>query len=138
MGRSQEAERVVVNVSVMLAVLILDEPWIDREGSMRLLQEMEDERLTAFVPDRFLDEVLGGVLKALAVQRPLLITADEIFHFLSRIPFIWCEKAKSGDLKMFGQRLKSLIAHMPTQFTFSWLVNTKRLCGLLICDWFGI
>jgi predicted nucleic acid-binding protein len=94
MGRSQEAERVVVNASVMLAVLILDEPWIAREGSMRLLQEIEDERLTAFVPDRFLDEVLGGVLKALAVQRPLLITADEIFHFLSRIPFIWCREGE--------------------------------------------
>jgi predicted nucleic acid-binding protein len=125
MGRSQEAERVVVNASVMLAVLILDEPWIAREGSMRLLQEIEDERLTAFVPDRFLDEVLGGVLKALAVQRPLLITADEIFHFLSRIPFIWCREGEIWRPEDVWARLKSLIAHMPTQFTFSWLVNTS-------------
>ena len=94
MGRSQEAERVVVNASVMLAVIILDEPWIAREGSMRLLQEIEDGRLTAFVTDRFLGEVLGGVLKALAVQRPLLIAVDEIFHFLSRIPFIWCREGE--------------------------------------------
>ena len=94
MGRSQEAERVVVNASVMLAVIILDEPWITREGSMRLLQEIEDGRLTAFVTDRFLGKVLGGVLKALAVQRPLLIAVDEIFHFLSRIPFIWCREGE--------------------------------------------
>ena len=94
MGRSQEAERVVVNASVMLAVIILDEPWITREGSMRLLQEIEDGRLTAFVPDRFSGKVLGGVLKALAVQRPLLIAVDEIFHFLSRIPFIWCREGE--------------------------------------------
>lgn len=51
MGRSQEEGQVVVNASVMLAVLVLDEPWIVREGSMMLLQEIEAGRLTAFVPD---------------------------------------------------------------------------------------
>lgn len=94
MGRSQEEGRVVVNASVMLAVLVLDEPWIVREGSMRLLQEIEARRLTAFVPDRFLDEVLGGMLKAVSAQRPLLITADEVFEFLEPIPLVWCREGE--------------------------------------------
>ena len=84
----------IANASVMLAVLRFDEPWIFREGSMRLLREIEDGRLNAFLPDQFLKEVLGGVLKAPFAHRPLLVAAANVFRFLSRISLPCCHEGE--------------------------------------------
>lgn len=93
MGRT-EKECVVVNASVMLAVFLLDEPWLMRGGAMRLLHDIRFEGVIALVPDRFRDEVVGGLLGAVSVQRPPFVPADEAFQMLNELPLIWCREGE--------------------------------------------
>lgn len=87
--QSKEKERVIVNASVGLQWFLLDEPWIAREGSRRLFEDIVEGQVEAHAPDRFLDEVIGGLLGALSVGRPTAAGIKEALRELDRLNLRW-------------------------------------------------
>jgi len=85
MGRQTQEIKVVLNASVFLdSRCSLDEPKEVAEGAManRLLEDVISGKvLAAFVPDRFEDEVLGGLVEA-SDARDALILGNSRRHFL--------------------------------------------------------
>jgi len=71
MGQVQNQEIVVVNASVFLAVILLDEPEEVTLPAAALIADILSGRVSAHVPDRFEDEVLGGLVEALSKGRPV-------------------------------------------------------------------
>ena len=67
--RTQEI--VVVNASVFLAVILLDEPLEIGLPAGALVADILSGKICAHVPDRFEDEVLGGLVEALTKGRPV-------------------------------------------------------------------
>ena len=89
MGESHQ-QRVIVDASVLLALVLLDEPPNVRDGAWRLWWDIIHGRVEAFVPDRFEDEVAGGLLRAIIRHRPMMMDVDWLFY---QIPFFglnWC------------------------------------------------
>ena len=69
--QSHQQEIVVVNASVFLAVILLDEPLEVSLPAGALIADIFSGKLQAHVPDRFEDEVLGGLVEALTKGRPV-------------------------------------------------------------------
>jgi hypothetical protein len=84
MERQTQAPKVVINASVFLTAVLVDEPADARHGAHRLLQDVITHQADAFVPDRFEDEVLGGLVEAVTKGRPILATPAAIFSALQR------------------------------------------------------
>jgi len=85
MGQQTEAKKkAVVNASVFLAVVLVDEPKEIRQGAFRLLQDMIAQKVIVHLPDRFEDEVLGGLVEAVTKGRTMLATPTAIFSALQR------------------------------------------------------
>jgi predicted nucleic acid-binding protein len=84
MERQTQAPKVVINASVFLTAVLVDEPADARHGAHRLLQDVIAQQADAFVPDRFEDEVLGGLVEAVTKGRPILATPAAIFSALQR------------------------------------------------------
>ena len=78
------APKVVVNASIFLALVLRDEPEDIRQGARRLMQAISMHQIEAHVPERFEDEVLGGLVEAVTKGRPLLATPIAIFMALQR------------------------------------------------------
>jgi predicted nucleic acid-binding protein len=84
MERQTQAPKVVINASVFLTAVLVDEPADARHGAHRLLQDVITHQADAFLPDRFEDEVLGGLVEAVTKGRPILATPAAIFSALQR------------------------------------------------------
>ncbi|MCS7193285.1 MAG: hypothetical protein NZ937_09945, partial [Armatimonadetes bacterium] len=78
-------QKVVVNASVFLVLVLLDEPKEIRQSARLLIQDILTRRLQGHVPDRFEDEVLGGLVEAFTKGRPLLASPFIIFLALQRL-----------------------------------------------------
>ncbi|MCS7264998.1 MAG: type II toxin-antitoxin system VapC family toxin [Armatimonadetes bacterium] len=80
-------EKIVVNASVFLATILLDEPIEVRLPATLMLARIEAGFLEAHIPDRFEDEVLGGLVEAFTKGRPLVTTFETVVtaleHFLA-------------------------------------------------------
>jgi len=77
-------QKVVVNASVFLALVLLDEPRDIRQGARKLMQAVSTRSIEAHVPERFEDEVLGGLVEAATKGRPLLAQPIVIFRALQK------------------------------------------------------
>jgi predicted nucleic acid-binding protein len=78
----QQGIKVVLNASVFLAAMLLDEPKEVVEGAIRMLLDIDSGKVLAHVPDRFEDEVLGGLVEAISKGRPVSATVFATFlHF---------------------------------------------------------
>jgi len=85
MGQQIQAEKkAVVNASVFLTAILVDEPKEVRQGAFQLLQDIVAQKVTIHIPDRFEDEVLGGLVEAVTKGRPILATPTAIFSALQR------------------------------------------------------
>ncbi|MCS7265004.1 MAG: type II toxin-antitoxin system VapC family toxin [Armatimonadetes bacterium] len=80
----QEAKEVVVNASVFLAAILLDEPVEVSKPAFLLLLDIMKGKLVVHVPDRFEDEVLGGLVEAFTRGRPMLASPEGVFRILQR------------------------------------------------------
>lgn len=69
--QSHHQEIIVINASVFLAVILLDEPLEVSLPAGALIADIFGGKLRAHVPDRFEDEVLGGLVEALTKGRPV-------------------------------------------------------------------
>ena len=77
-------EKVVLNASVFLTSVLEDEPLDIRIPARVLLADTFSGRCIAHIPDRFEDEVLGGLVEAITKGRPLTVTYDAVFASLQR------------------------------------------------------
>ncbi|MCS7192574.1 MAG: type II toxin-antitoxin system VapC family toxin [Armatimonadetes bacterium] len=74
MGQKPEAQTqkvVVMNASVFLAVVLLDEPPEIWRPATALFADIMAGKVQAHIPDRFEDEVLGGLVEAISKGRPI-------------------------------------------------------------------
>ena len=69
--QNRQQEIVVINASVFLAVILLDEPSEVSLPAGALIADILSGKVKAHVPDRFEDEVLGGLVEALTKGRPV-------------------------------------------------------------------
>ncbi|MCX7968169.1 MAG: type II toxin-antitoxin system VapC family toxin [Armatimonadetes bacterium] len=77
---------IVMNASVFLAAILLDEPKEVSEPALKMLTDIDSGRVEAHVPDRFEDEVLGGLVEAITKGRPVTLTAlATFFHFWDKM-----------------------------------------------------
>lgn len=85
MGQKAQAKEAVINASVFLATILLDEPTeISRPAFQLLLDIIRRGKIIAHVPDRFEDEVLGGLVEAVTKGRPAIASPDGVFRILQR------------------------------------------------------
>jgi len=74
--------KVVLNALVFLAAMLLDEPKEVSDGAMQMLLDIDSGKVIAHVPDRFEDEVLGGLVEAISKGRPVSAAVFATFlHF---------------------------------------------------------
>jgi len=77
-----ESQVAIINASVFLAAILLDEPKEVSEPALKMLMDIDSGRVEAHVPDRFEDEVLGGLVEAITKGRPVTLTALATFFHL--------------------------------------------------------
>ncbi len=70
MEQQAQKPKIVLNASVFLAVILLDEPPEIGEPAALAIADILAGRVQGFVPDRFEDEVLGGLVEAVTKGRP--------------------------------------------------------------------
>ncbi len=70
MEQQAQKPKIVLNASVFLAVILLDEPPEIGEPAALAIADILAGRVQGFVPDRFEDEVLGGLVEAITKGRP--------------------------------------------------------------------
>lgn len=80
-------EKVAVNASVFLAAVLLDEPMDIRLPATIMVARVNTGSIEAHIPDRFEDEVFGGLVEAFTKGRPLTTTFDSVVialqHFMT-------------------------------------------------------
>ena len=77
-----ESQVAIINASVFLAAILLDEPKEVSEPALKMLMDIDSGRVEAHVPDRFEDEVLGGLVEAITKGHPVTLTALATFFHL--------------------------------------------------------
>lgn len=77
-----ESQVAIINASVFLAAILLDEPKEVSEPALKMLMDIDSGGVEAHVPDRFEDEVLGGLVEAITKGRPVTLTALATFFHL--------------------------------------------------------
>ncbi len=94
MGRPTQAQATqekhfVLNASVSLLWFLVDEPPELRERAQWLLTDILNGRVIIHVPDRWLDEVCGGLVKGVHAKRitlPQVQNALRLARDLTRLP----------------------------------------------------
>ncbi len=82
--QTKAQEEAVVNASVFLATVLSDEPPEVRLPATLLVVRIEAGMVRAHIPDRFEDEVLGGLTEAITKRRPLVVAPTVLFATLKR------------------------------------------------------
>ncbi len=82
---AEQEKRFVLNASVSLLWFLIDEPPELRQRAQWLLNDILNKRVNIYVPDRWLDEVCGGLVKAVHAKRITLTQARDALRLVKEL-----------------------------------------------------
>ncbi|MCS7265002.1 MAG: type II toxin-antitoxin system VapC family toxin [Armatimonadetes bacterium] len=94
-----------------MAIILLDEPPEIWRPATALIADIMAGKVEAHVPDRFEDEVLGGLVEAVTKGRPVTLTAlATFFHFWDKMT-IHCRGFDWNAQEVFSAALRWRVSY---------------------------